>query len=207
MAQEGRTSGLGRPAGLANLERTRQQIQELDQLLQQMLALPLAEEKPADPSGSPEVRSELGVSPTTQPIEESPERSTSLPSVGFETKGPTDAVGIFPETEAESTESSNLEAVELEEAQAAWNEFEPGTAESTAPRPTYTAAKRRTPSSLPYRTAVTVNSGLERFFRGLGPLGRPFLSPWGREWLGWLGFVLLVAAAALSLGVLLGWNW
>jgi len=57
---------------LANLERTRQQIQELDQLLQQMLALPVSEDKsPARPASSPAsaVPQPLGPASSAAPAE------------------------------------------------------------------------------------------------------------------------------------------
>ncbi len=208
MSQERRAGSTSQPVGLANLERTRQQIQELDQLLQQMLALPLAEEKAAEaipPRESPSASAPASAKPSA------PE--TSLASATQEqhrvppvTAAPFSQPQPSPRVEAESVadDASALEAVELAEAQSEQDQAEePVWALPASP----SVAVRRPRSTFPYRAAVRVHSGLERMLLSLGPLGRPFLSDWGREWLGWLGLVLLVAAAALTLGMWLGWNW
>lgn len=57
----------------------------------------------------------------------------------------------------------------------------------------------------PYRALVGANRTFDRFLRIFGPLGRPFLSPVGRNILGWTGIILLLTAAALALVGWLSW--
>lgn len=185
---------VGRPTALANLERTRQQIQELDQLLQQMLALPLAEEKPSEAkAGPPQV-----VEP--EPPAEQPRTPKRLQTLEADAAFVPAAVipeGVkrpLPLPEAEPEQAPDA-AVRLEASVAVQAAKRSGSL-GTAPK-----------RSLPYRAAVRLNLGLERVLHRLGPLGQLLLKDSVREWLGWLGLVLLVAAAALSVGVLLGWNW
>jgi hypothetical protein len=208
MSQERRAGSTSQPVGLANLERTRQQIQELDQLLQQMLALPLAEERSAEsvpPGESPSASGSACADPSvskTSPGSASEAWNRVPPAMSDPFSQPLPSPGV--EAESVTDDTSALEAVELAEARSEQGPAdEPIWASPGAPA----VAERRQRSTLSYQAAVRVNSGLERMLLSLGPLGRPFLSDWGREWLGWLGLVLLVAAAALTLGMWLGWNW
>ncbi len=61
--------------------------------------------------------------------------------------------------------------------------------------------------SVAYQSLLGVNRVLEAPLQALGPVGRPFLSEHGRNFLGWLGLILLTGSAALALGVWLGWTW
>lgn len=208
MSQERRAGSTSQPVGLANLERTRQQIQELDQLLQQMLALPLAEERADEsvpPVESPSASAPAPVDPSEPKLSRASakeERNRVPPATAVPSLQPQPMSEV--EAESAADDSSELEAVELAEAHAEQDQAdEPGWALPSSPAVAATCPR----STLPYRAAVRVNSGLERIFLALGPLGRPFLSDWGREWLGWVGLVLLVAAVALALGMWLGWNW
>jgi hypothetical protein len=54
---------------------------------------------------------------------------------------------------------------------------------------------------------LTMNAAFDRGADWLGPLGRWLTAPATRNFLGWLGIMLLLAAAALYFGAWLGWTW
>jgi hypothetical protein len=170
---------------------TRQQLDELDALMQRMLALPVdAVDVPSDaapsniaPSADEEqervdvlttITPDAGTPSATQ--EESPEESVLAPGISWNLISPLPAPrrgsGV-PETAPSAIESSEELIV------VGWW----------------------------LRPLAWMNRGFDRWFQRLGPLGRWLSDTGGRSVLGWIGVLLLAAAVAWVVLDTLGWTW
>jgi hypothetical protein len=213
MPAPGRSSLSGHP--------TRQQLDELEALMQRMLALPvnhLEEEPsvvqdsspPATPSASPRAEESFPApgtaTPATMPVPASQEKHPESVAPVRELKNrPSGAVSLLPSrsplsppVEKEPTEGMAVPPSAL------------------APQPPCSTAEFKQPAATETpRRSVQAPSGMEkpvvawwllplfwcnRLFDlatlPLGPLGRWLRNPGGRALLGWSGLLLLVVAAA-----------
>jgi hypothetical protein len=219
--------------GLANLEKTRQQLQELDSLLQQMLALPAAEANaPAEAPPAP--------TPKAEPGEQAPKRLQTLaiqrttPVSGealSHLKRPMPLLSTPPPASPArpKVETPTAPVVELSPRSAAVQipvDFDPAAMDLTGPATFdlnrdeslgYAAIPPRewgsgftkTPVQRPliYRSLVGLNATFDWTLGMFGPFGRSLTTERGKAWLGWLGIVCLLGAAALAVGLVLGWTW
>lgn len=239
--------------GLANLERTRQQLQELDSLLQQMLALPHAEPsveskptaetapaevaigkesasagaepngdhgpkrlqtlttvkaKPANGDASPDLKRPLPLPVLESPrkaLEEASEKPTTAPAVGAAAPGngpapqkPRTSVPIdFDPALMDLSGPGSFDVGQDEEAGG-------GDALST-----WGSTGRQAPAkrALIYRMLVRVDATFAWTLGLMGPVGEALATEKGKAWLGWLGVVCLLGAAAMAIGLYLGWTW
>lgn len=222
-----------RSRGAQQAERMRQQLEELDGLLRQLLALPTAD----GPDASAGTKSLEEVDP---PSEESPVlRLPVSEASGPVGEGPTEPFREAPdEAEAGIDEApSKALAASPQPAQEfgpAIIRFEPHPREASSTdiesHPTQAErgiAHRNQEATLArdsegvseveprhdenqeraYWLLTPINRGYERALASLGPLGKPLATPAGRNLLGWLGLIMLLGAAALCLGGWLGWTW
>lgn len=166
---------------------TRQQLDELDALMQRMLALPV------DP---PE---ELADFPTeSAPDENCSEETSALaqisPAMDLET----------PVSIPEPNTSVPVLALPIREALAA----PPTEVGQPPPSPRASQEKGDRPRvAWPLYPLVWINGGFDLATAWLGPLGRWLRSPSGRALFGWGGVFLLAAALAWFAVDTLGWTW
>jgi hypothetical protein len=239
------------------VDRTRQQLEELDALLREMLALPTADapdEEPRAPAPGPghpakDIAPAEGPvvafrplpGPAAEPVsvplacppEPAPPPADDLargdssaefaiplwpadPEPDASETAPTKPLLFVPEGDPAPGEEPapdpaviapdplRLTDIELSLAAAGRDAEQRSTAAVIAPT---AAGDDGPPTALAYRGLVQVNALLDRAFGLLGPVGRPLTTPAGRNFLGWLGVVLLVGAAAFCLGAWLGWTW
>jgi hypothetical protein len=177
---------------------TRQQLDELDALLQRMLALPvnpLDEPNPtADPAATP-------ASTVSQPAAEvSSTGSTSTAAAeGFSVR--TLSLIQLGSSQPESPASGNG-TVSSPTARVAV--AEPGVAPVSSPAP---AERERVPTPLWLRPLVWGNRIFDRCAGLLGAPGRWLRRPWGRTLLGLTGLLLLAAALGWMVLDWMGWPW
>jgi hypothetical protein len=215
--------------GLANLERTRQQLQELDSLLQQMLALPMAEQSPEAEVGAADEQPEVVADSAND--ESAPKRLLTLSvQKGGGTAGPGAKralpihVAPAPVVETPQVEVAAVPSPlpPIPPVRPGKADFDPAKLDLTGPsaydvsRDVELGFDAVTPPSwdlgaststvkrpFAYRTLVGINASFDWSLRWLGPQG----SERARTYLGWIGLLSLLGAAALGVGMLLGWTW
>jgi len=177
-------------------ELARQHLDDLDQLMQRMLALPV-----------------------DAPNHEAASLNTATADAVFRFEEP--PPGSI-ETETESTATARpatmaAQPARIEEAipQAVTSDETTLEAKVTAMASTPPAGPviqtitRRGPSnaSLPLRLIVALNRAFEGCARYFGPPGRWLAGPHGKTFLGWTGLAFLLAAVGWVLVESLGWTW
>jgi hypothetical protein len=182
---------------------TRQQLDELDALMQRMLALPVNPLEDAAASNSPPP---LGNSLPAQPAAAPSQEMEALPSTA------PSAVVAQP-AEASAASSSVLEQ--------SLRSRPPTTAPSEkSDREPFRLSSRvlltSSAASLPNEKVLVAhwllplywtNQAFDRATRWFGPLGRWLRGPSGRSLLGWGGLLLLAAALAWLAAEGLDWTW
>jgi hypothetical protein len=199
---------------------TRQQLDELEALLQRMLALPVNQ---LDGEAS-------NVSlPALAPIDMPPDWDTGDSAVlsteaAREARESTalkaDGVGDAPRPAAAAQLRNDVRtdrpAAERDprrwpEADADQNVVAPATnltivtQSATGERPWFPAGGRRIPWA--WQPLVWGNRAFDRCAGHLGASGRWLRGPRGRAWIGWSGFALLASAAAWAWLEWMGWTW
>jgi len=188
---------------------TRQQLEELDALMQRMLALPVDEEEkpsplPAEkPAGQrkedsgpvlieellPAAADESPAAPQGVPSRAAPLPRVLAPAPALlrreEKTVPAPAISLRTADEPERLVPPELLAAPV----APWDEFP-----ALAPEE-------------PGGPLVALNRAFDAGTTLLGPVGGWLRSAGGRTWLGLLGLGLLLAALAWGLGDWLGWTW
>lgn len=166
---------------------TRQQLDELEALMQRMLALPVSpaagEPPPAPPAPAPEA-------PENAPAAEAAPVAAPPPGTEFSSFLPP---APLPEPEPRAGEVEERDA-------------EPAPPAPTADRPSRPAGRRR-PVGRGLRPLLWVNGAFDRATVRLGGPGRWLRGPRGRAWLGGTGLVLLATAVAWGVLDWMGWPW
>jgi hypothetical protein len=178
-------------------DRTQRQLQDLDALLQKMLSLPTSDSPPTEPL------------PTDPPVSRTPEAPPP----------PTDVQPVVDSvkqtvTEALSQERAQIKlAAEIAPAAPAPHvrhdvlpEKLRSVSEETREKLLRIEAAARQETML-VRAAVKIDHAYEQAMQIFGPAGRPMTHRSTKNFLGWLGFVLLAAAGAMTLGAWLGQQW
>jgi hypothetical protein len=211
---------------------TRQQLDELDTLLQQMLGLPVqpaTEEAEANSSAFPEPErtAEPRLTPAALPAAtaeeagtESLERSSlegrmDFQSVPAESRTDWQSVPLPGRIAKPSYEPApeGIAALEQMEAQLSQQLQKPeNRKESQAGETGHLETDRPTDRHGPWvafglRPLIWCNQVFDGLTVPLGPLGRWLRGPSGRWLLGWTGLALLALALALSLFDLIRWIW
>jgi hypothetical protein len=208
---------------------TRQLLDELDALMQRMLALPV--EQDGAPSASGETPRPAGAGPALSPPPSLPGRGQGHPPILDMPRpvradaparpapshlSPPPAI-LPPRHEVVSTGVATRAGGELQPDAGGPAAFGPEVfanlkVEPPVHRPRPSAARpalprpERTTSWLP-GTLTWINQAFDRGTLWLGPAGRWLRSPPGRAVLGWLGAGLLMAALGWQILAWTGWNW
>lgn len=206
------------------LQPTRQQLDELEALMQRMLALPVNQlDAGAD--------DELSL-PTLAPIDMPPAWDTAesalLPAEGArpsrEPIGPVkNGDASRPTVPVLKNESPPvpppISLVRDDPVLAAFEEPEEGHGENLTPVAANVAIVRRSAAadrpwslpararSAPLRPLLWTNRVFDRTIGAIGAPGRWLRSPRGRAWIGWTGLALLAAAATWAFLEWMGWTW
>jgi len=169
---------------LAPVDRlTRQQLDELDALMQRMLALPV---NPSEDFPDLPARPSPGETPAEQP---SPLAEAARPEdETFKTVPPERTVASAPQPEPLGTQHPV----------------------PCTPEPTVATAAESVPAlpvAWPLRPLVWLNRAYDWVTSWLGPIGRWLRGSSGRALVGWTGLLMLVAALAWVAWDTLGWTW
>lgn len=212
---------LSSPNGTANGRPTRQQLDELDALLQKMLELPvnrLAEDEyrpdaapagpprpdapPADEAGQwvPLSQAWEPSSATWGPLAERFRRALPGGDGPPENAPPPAADASLPASTSGSGSS-------LPETLSYRFATFPPTAPAPAARPSEPAAAAAAPRSVPGAFLAAVTWCFDLCLSPTGGLGAWLKSPAGRALLAALGFLMLAAAGAVCVADALGWTW
>jgi hypothetical protein len=186
---------------------TRQQLDELDALMQRMLALPVdPTEDPSDLHQQPQPRDSVVLSTSAssdcRPVAAKTESDplSSPPILG--------SPSLSLATVESSVESSRLSAAPAVNVFAGLETAR--TLTETIARPSVPPAQDAPllPMAWPLRPLLWLNLAFDYATGWLGPLGRWLRGPVGRGVLGWGGLLLLVAALAwIALLEGMGWTW
>ena len=188
------TAGQPRSSALDHV--TRQQLDELDALMQRMLALPVnpPEDAPGAPTGQPQAAT-IPTSTNDPPV--------SRPDVPTE-PAPASVRREPPEV-ANPLDAASHQAVNT-----------PRSPRGALPQPPVTRSPGHpvTPSpsrpprlAWPLRPFLWVNVVFDHTTVWLGPVGHWLRAPGGRALLGWTGLLLLAAALAWLVLDGMGWTW
>ena len=197
---------------------TRQQLDELEALMQQMLALPV-NEIGADTGPIPELPSfALSEGPVTPEETQAPSPPAGSPALGSRETIPWHPPILAAETAAAPWPDRRPEASEQNGARstlAVLSDSPPLPAGRYRLAPLAVAEETDSPGKgqrLPragwwFRSLVWSNRTFDRGAAQLGRPGRWLRGPRGRTWLGWMGVVFLVAALAWGILDVMGWTW
>jgi hypothetical protein len=189
----------GNPRRSATEEITRQHLDELDQLMQRMLALPVdGLEDPLDAENGADFRFD----------------KASLGSSAEEVRTSTPSHEPVPSTDA-TNQDEQLGEFELVPESTPSQTAPESVYESNPPEPSEAAGPviqtfrpTRPPATpLPLRLVLTLNRAFDRCAGLFGFPGRWLRGPEGRTLLGWTGIALLIAAATWALLDTMGWSW
>jgi hypothetical protein len=208
---------------------TRQQLDELEALMQRMLSLPVSEgEEPAAPPAPPEPKSRAAVLPPrlraipdpppwddAAPVNDVPPPSPRLIARPVEVRAPRGLAAAAPpvvHSERVSIEEEIANVPEMPATQTAEPDL---AAVPQQPRPRVKpriAAKRhlvaREPEELWWLAPlVWTNHAFDRCTLRLGSSGRWLRGARGRSWIGWSGILLFALAAAWAALEWLGLMW
>jgi hypothetical protein len=187
---------------------TRQQLDELEALMQRMLALPVNQ---LDAAPAPEAALST-LAPIDMPPEWDSGDSAVLSSEAARqaqaqatARAPVGGSELQAESRDEPKDFSDSAHREAENADAPATKIiiarpTPGERPWTLP-----ASARRV--SGPVRLLMWTNRAFDRCAVRLGPPGRWLRGPHGRAWIGWSGIALLATAAAWAGLEWMGWTW
>ncbi|HLJ95984.1 MAG TPA: hypothetical protein VKU02_22610 [Gemmataceae bacterium] len=209
------TSPADRPRSSSLDRRTRQQLDELDALMQRMLALPVelpetqspSEITPESMSIPPATLSEAVPDVPTSPSEPTIPDPVGLPAVIAHKPSPRAAAAGLPAAleNMENWGSSSRSHLAAASPFASLESPRPVEAKSASFRPAETVHRPRI--GWPLYPLVWINRAFDFATGWLGPLGRWLRGPAGRGLLGWVGLLLLAAALAWLAWDGLGWTW
>ncbi len=182
---------------MANPQPTRRQLDDLDALLQRMLALPVEPAEEPQPVGLPDP-GPLFPDPLTPPAGNLILADPGLPSLQPPAPPPPRAA-LAPE----SVPLPLLNPVPPTERRPP---VLPPPDRSLSPRAALIASRPPSPPLL-LRPVLWLNRLFDAAAFGLGAPGRWLRRPTGRTLLGLVGVLLLAAAAALALVDRIGWTW
>jgi hypothetical protein len=181
-----------RPRSSALDHATRQQLDELDELMQRMLALP--------------------VNPPGEPEDLPGEKPREAPAVSE--NSPIQAEQVIHDNEEARTEAVLPSPAPLAILNRTRRNADSADSPGSNPRETAESAFIRVPRSAPrLRLAwplyplLWINLAFDRSTAWLGPVGRWLRGPAGRALLGWSGLLLLAAALAWLAWDGIGWTW
>jgi hypothetical protein len=181
---------------------TRQLLDELDALMDRMLALPIEDhEEPAAPTAAPAA---TPIVSATLTLLDSPDQVAApkpLPTaqaepIRYEVDEPTHATAASAVPTAD--ESVPVPMMTVVGAPARFD---------FTPLPPVAAGARLRPAHLSYQFLLWINQGYDRGTNWFGKPGRALRSRLGRALLGIAGFALLALALAWLGRDWLGWNW
>ena len=191
----------GRPRSPLLEQPTRRQLDELDALMERMLALPVdlpddTAVSPAPPAASTPVVSEPSKVEAERPkIEAAPASPASVPA----------SVITPSEKSADDAGRAALPlAAKVVTLLASPQKTEESPTRPVAPRQERAAALR---IAWPLRPLLWLNVAFDYSTAWLGPIGRWLRGPTGRAVLGWAGLLLLAAALAWLVWDGMGWTW
>jgi len=192
------------------LQDTRQLLDELDALMDQMLALPIEDDRPID--GAAPVQSEQPppaisatltlVEPAGEPISsaEQPQAGAALRPGRFDLMAPASvSAGIAPELDRQEGPEEIAVTVLTDVAA-------PAPVQLLSPPPRIPTARWR-PDHISYRFLLWANQGYDRLTIRFGMVGRLLRSRVGKAILGCAGLGLLGLALVWVGKDWLGWNW
>jgi hypothetical protein len=188
---------------------TRQQLDELDALMQQMLALPVNPSEPA----APPLDTERGPNKTEKPAPSQIVQSQSAPPLLEIKIGPTE---ISTDSRRSEAEPMNIGAEIGTQPGPALSSAVPAAAtgkecevaeEGKQPPAGREVPRTRSVADNRLQLLVWINRVFDACMPGLGPLGRWLQAPFGRACLGWTGALLLAAALVWALLDAAGWTW
>lgn len=204
---------------------TRQQLDELEALLQRMLALPVNQLEGETGNLSLPALAPIDMPPdwdngdsavlSTETARQARDKATA-------TKVDRPEDGVRPSAGAQlgndSIRTDEVNRPEGERASRRWPEPDASqnggapaanltiaTQSATGERPWYPIVARRIPWSL--RPLVWSNRAFDRCAGHLGASGRWLRGPRGRTWIGWSGVALLASAVAWAWLEWMGWTW
>jgi hypothetical protein len=189
-----------RPRSSALDPATRQQLDELDLLMQRMLALPV---NPPDDGPPPQL-------PPDSPIPENSGVCSGdyASTVTDEPIAALQALTPIPSQIQDAIERPAPGLRDLTQTPAALPSLAPSVPRVSAPS-TSRASLPRAPLRLawPLRPLLWINLAFDWSTGWLGPLGRWLREPGGRALIGWGGLLLLAAALAWLAWDGIGWTW
>ena len=156
---------------------TRQQLDDLDALMERMLALPVSQ---------PEEETERATVPKVVPVSQAGPRTVPEAPPWFDNEPA--AVAVLPPPDR------------LEKMEAAPRPVE---APRDHPRPAPAPAR----AAWPLRPLIWCNRAFDRWTFSLGRTGRWLRHPVGRNFLGGFGLLCLAGAAAWAILDWIGWTW
>jgi hypothetical protein len=179
------------PKPPAPIDPIRQQLDELDALLQKMLTLPVA---------APEAESPA-VEQHSPPPEPEPEPLPPLPPPRTILSPPP----LDPEPLPQSADPSRPEPTTSEPPPRPTVRIDPP---HRSRKPVWTPPPKPVPAptSIGLKLLLGINFLFDKAVSPLGPLGRWLRGPWGRAAVGGVGLLFLAAALALVLMDWLGWS-
>ena len=190
-----------RPRSSALDPATRQQLDELDLLMQRMLALPV--NPPDDSPTSPTQPQDLTIPDNT--VARSEHGASTVPDKPTTARQP---LMPFLTQAKNQTEQPAPEIRDRTQTHAASPSLGP-----SAPRVSLPSTSRVSPHAAPLRLAwplrplLWINVAFDWSTGWLGPLGRWLREPGGRALVGWVGLLLLAAALAWLAWDGIGWTW
>lgn len=209
----------GRPPSSALDHATRQQLDELDALMQRMLALPvnppedlahLAEEGPPRETASVSLGVQGHASPPLpEPVRPAPDKQARREEEAVQRVAALSSAGHslppLPPALKGPAASSHAPPAPVENPFSGLGPPQRAKGESGQPPPRPGVTPPRV--AWPLRPLWWINRGFDGGTAWLGPVGRRLRGPGGRALLGWAGLLLLAAALAWLALDGIGWTW
>lgn len=217
-------SGQSQEKGPRALQSTRQMLDDLDALMERMLAIPVNQpDDPAEPA--PDIVRMPTVAATLTVLDPTIDETETLPEIRLPHHATPPSFGSKPTLTHTEKMPSLLDPRDLEALPKTRPHFELEPIPAAAIPPPITELAKSEPASapesdslpapLPRRAGgsilalpiVLLNHIFDAFTYLLGPLGRWLRGPQGRHLLGVAGLLLLVAAGVWLMVDWLGWTW